>query len=177
MASIEAEPDRDVGQLGSKFPHHIQLFEFSAKLRARADRVLDQKHEISELKTMRRLADAFEKMHDSLFHGMAFVVPGMCDQVLSADGHSADQFTAERLYRHVANLFVGRREVDQVVVMNRQWIEIVLLTGLVQQPDGGQARRRGFPLPWTRRENLERIGAQLCGLERGPLQGARDRRV
>jgi len=44
MASVQAESDRHVGQFGREFAHHMQLFETPSKLRARADRVLDQEH-------------------------------------------------------------------------------------------------------------------------------------
>ena len=35
--------------LRREFAHHVQLFEAPAELRARADRILDQQHQLAEL--------------------------------------------------------------------------------------------------------------------------------
>ena len=123
---------------------------------------------------MRSFADAFEKMHDPLFDGVAFVVSRVGDQILRADGHGANQFASKRLDRQLASFFVRRRQVNQVVVVDHERIQVVLLAGLVQQPDGGQARRGRLPLAWTRREYLKCVGAKLRCFERGPFQSARD---
>src|SRR5579864_3172826 len=108
-------------------------------------------------------------MHDPLFHGVALVVAAMRDQVLGADGHSPFQFTAERLDRQRADFLVRRSEVDQVIVVNRQGVQVVFLAGAIQETDGRDTWRGGLPLPWTRGENLEGVRSQFGGLERGPL--------
>ena len=139
--------------LGREFAHHVQLLEAPAELRARADRVLDQQHEFPQLQPACRLAHAFEKMHDPLLHRVALVVAGMRDQILGADRHGAFQFAAKRLDRELADLFVRRGEVDQVVVVNRQRVEIVFLAGAIQQRGsrGRWAPRPSTAVDWTRK--------------------------
>ena len=88
-------------------------------------------------------ANAFEKCEDPLLDRLALVVAGMRHQVLGADGDGALELAAERRHR-LARIFVRRRQVDQVVVVDHQRGEIVLLARAVQQRDGAGAGREAL---------------------------------
>ena len=60
VASIEAEPDRQIHALLGKFAHRTQLFEPAAKLRAGADRVLQQDLKVLATEAARGFFDTFD---------------------------------------------------------------------------------------------------------------------
>ena len=67
-----------------------------------------------------------------------------------------------------ASIFVRRREVYQVVVMDHQRRQIVLFAHALELRDAGGARDGGFPLARARRKDLERVRTHLgrpdCGI-------------
>ena len=61
---------------------------------------------------------------------------------------------------------MGRRQIDQVVVMDDQRIEVVLFADAGEQLDGAFGRRRRAPHARAGGEDLEGVGADPCCGER-----------
>ena len=99
MAGIETEAYRQVRHLRRKLAHDVQFLKPAAELRARADGVLDQQHQLAITSGRRGVADSFEEVQDSLLDGLTLIIAGVRHQVFGADGDGALQLAAERLDR------------------------------------------------------------------------------
>src|SRR5580700_10578103 len=87
----------------------------------------------------------------------------MRNEEIRAQRYCADQLIMKRLDRPRAHHTIGRRKIDQIVVVNDERSEAKL--------------RSARPHPRARRENLQRIRAELRGGIERPSNVSSDRSV
>jgi hypothetical protein len=86
----------------------------------------------------------------------------MRNQVFGADREGALQFAPKCRDRFLAKLVIAGREVDEVTVVDREGIQVVLFPDGLHAADIERVGIPGSPHARTRREDLERVRPNPC---------------
>jgi len=85
----------------------------------------------------------------------------MDHQKFRADYRRAIQFPAEGRNRPGANFGIARSQIDEVIDVDYQGVDIVFPANRLQRRNLRRVRHPRPPHTWTRRENLQRLGADF----------------
>ena len=103
VARVETIRNRQIGFAGGKIADHAQFLETLADLVATADGVFEQHCQARRAESRGRFSEAQRKRGQALFERLVFVVAGMQDEVVGADGFGAVEFTTKRRDRFRAD--------------------------------------------------------------------------
>src|SRR4051794_10279003 len=121
--------------------------------------------------------DGFGDIENALLNRESFVITGMGDQVVCANQNRPFHLSTKTVDRLLANDGGRSSQIDQVAVMDNEGMEIMLLTLPVQKLDLFGIGRLRSPHAGARGKDLERISAQLGGLDCSPFERARGGRM
>ncbi len=171
MAGVEAVGDREVGLAGCEIADHSQLFEALADLVASAGGVFEEHGQTGGAEFSGGFGESECEGGESVFERLVFVIAGVDDEVVGADGFGTVEFAAERGDGFLADIRIERGEVDQVVGMDDEGREVEAFAGGAEAADVVRVRRGGSPLAGAGGENLEGVRAEAVGFEGGLLEG------
>ncbi len=130
VAGVETKADRQIRHLRRVFANHVQFFEAAADLRARADRALDQQHQLAELQPLRPLRRRLRGNEECPARWS--VLCNSPDAPPDTPRRSRWRVPARRETPRpttVRTSFMRRRQVDQVIVVNHQRRQVVAYRG------------------------------------------------
>jgi len=167
VASVQAVANLQVGLSSRKRPNHLQFFQSATDVRATTGCVLQQHCHVGCGAAVRSFRQSQHKCRNGLLQRLPAIAARMGHQVLRPNRLRAFQFAAERRNRLLANYWLDRRQVDQIIDVNGEWTQI--------QPLPCPAKRRDFVFGWHRRpphsrtgrEDLKSVGPQLGRFQRG----------
>ena len=165
VAGIEAEADREVGEVVGKLAEGLQLFEAGAEAVASSGGVLEEDGHRTRAEIVSGIAQAESERRDSLLPGATLGAAGMYHQVLGSDGRRALQLTVKGGDGSRADQGVVGREIDQIAGVNYQGIQIVAFPGGPQPVDIRHSGDGTPPHTGAGGEDLKSVCAQLRGFE------------
>jgi hypothetical protein len=104
----------------------FDLFKPRAHRRAHPGRIFDENSHPAEFHSLCRMAHALSDFGNGLFPVGPEGRTRMRDEKIRAQRYRANQLIMKRLDRPRAHHSFGRRQIDQVVVMNNEWPEAQL---------------------------------------------------
>ena len=160
MCRIKARPRRQILQPGHDFPNLVQP---RTNRRAHSRRVLDQDLQSTQRRALRRLLHRLHNRRDGLFVIRLAPRTRMHHQKIRSQRRRTHDFIVECLDRTRPQHRLRRRQVDEVVRMNRQRPEPQFFP-----PRAKRLRihlrntsRPALPHPRACRKDLQRVAAEL----------------